>query len=84
MPVARISPPSRSKDQDSCGAGVLSLPPVSVDPRKVQSIVEGATPTSRCEVRRFTGLGNYYRRFLEGYAEVAAPLTALGSPTARF
>ena len=35
-------------------------------------------------MRRFTGLANYYRRFVEGYAEVAAPLTALGSPTARF
>ena len=36
------------------------------------------------EVRRFTGLANYYSRFVEGYSEVAAPLTALGSPTARF
>ena len=27
---------------------------------------------------------NYYRRFVEGYAEVAAPLTALASPTAKF
>ena len=55
-----------------------------MDPRKVQSIVEWATPTSCCEVRRFTGLANYYRRFVEGYSEVAAPLTALGRPTARF
>ena len=62
----------------------LSKAGVSVDPRKVQSIVEWATPTSCCEVRRFTGLANYYRRFAEGYAELAAPLTALGSPTARF
>ena len=62
----------------------LSAEGVSVDQRKVQSIVEWATPTSCCEVRRFTGLANYYRRFVEGYAEVAAPLTALGSPTARF
>ncbi len=54
-----------------------------MDPRKVQSIVEWATPTSCSEVRRFTGLANY-RRFVEGYSEVAAPLTALGSPTARF
>ena len=62
----------------------LSRAGVSVDMRKVQSIVEWATPTSCTEVRRFTGLANYYRRFVEGYAEVAAPLTALGSPTARF
>ena len=62
----------------------LSRAGVSVEPRKVQSIVEWATPTSCTEVRRFTGLANYYRRFVEGYAEVAAPLTALGSPAARF
>ena len=62
----------------------LSREGVSVDPRKVQSITEWTTPTSCSEVRRFTGLANYYRRFVEGYAEVAAPLTALGSPTARF
>ncbi len=65
----------------------LSNECVSVDPRnlKVQSIAEWATPTSCCEARRFTGLTNYYRRFVEGYAELAAPpLTALGSPTARF
>jgi hypothetical protein len=55
-----------------------------VDQRKVSSIVGWATQTSCSEVRRFTGLANYYRRFVEGYSEVAAPLTALGSPTACF
>ena len=50
-----------------------------MDPRKVQSIVEWATPTSCSEVRRFTGLPNYYRRFVEGYPELATPLTALPS-----
>ena len=53
----------------------LSAEGVSVDPRIVQSIVEWATPISCCEVLRFTGLANYYRRFVEGYAEVAAPLS---------
>ena len=37
----------------------LSHEGVSVDPRKVQSIVEWATSTSCSEVRRFTGLANY-------------------------
>ena len=62
----------------------LSASGVSVDPRKVHSIVKWATQTSCCEVRRFTGLANYHHRFVEGYAVVAAPLTALGSPNARF
>ena len=62
----------------------LSVAGESMDLRKVLSIREWATPTSCSEARRFTGLAKYYRRFVEGYAEVAAPLTALGSPTARF
>ncbi len=48
--------------------------------RKVQSIVEWTTQSS--VVQRLTGLANYYRRFVEGYGEVAAQMTALGSPTA--
>ena len=60
-----------------------------VDPRKVRSVVEWATPTSCAKAHRFTGLrftglANYYRRFVEGSAEPATPSTALGSPTARF
>ena len=43
----------------------LSAAGVSVDPRKVQSIVEWSTPTSCTEVLRFTGLANYYCRFVE-------------------
>jgi hypothetical protein len=55
----------------------LSKEGVSVDPHKVQSIVEWATPTSCCEMQRFTDFANYYRRFVEGYSEVAAPLTGV-------
>ena len=36
------------------------------------------------EMLRFMGLASYYRRFVEGYTEIVALLTALGSPTARF
>ncbi len=41
---------------------------VSVDHRKVQSILEWANPKSCTEIRRFTCLANYYRRFVEGFA----------------
>ena len=61
----------------------LSKAGVSVDPRKVQSIVEWATPTSCSEVRRFTVLANYYRRFVEptveGYSELAGLLAAISA-----
>ena len=47
----------------------LSAESVSVDPRKVQSIVEWAMPKSCSKVRCFTELANYYRRLVLGYAE---------------
>ncbi len=65
-------------------AHCISKDGMSLDPHKVQLIVEWATPMSCSEARRLTGLANYYLRFVEGYAELAALLTALGSPTARF
>jgi hypothetical protein len=62
----------------------LSKDGVSVDPSKVQSIVGWATPTLCSEALHFTGLANNYQSFVKGYAELAALLTALGSPTAQF
>ena len=58
----------------------VSAAGVSVDPRKVAVVRDWPTPTSNAEVRRFVGLCNYYRRFVDGYAERAAPLTRLCGP----
>ena len=35
-------------------------------------------------MRRFVGLANYYSKFVNRFANLAAPLTALCSPRARF
>jgi hypothetical protein len=48
-----------------------------MDPKKVQSINEWPTPNSLKEVQSFLGTANYYRRFVEGYSKIAAPLTEL-------
>ena len=63
---------------------VLSEAGVKVDPRKTDVVRAWATPSSTAEVRQFVGLANYYRRFVPRYAELAAPLTALCSPTQAF
>ncbi|KAL5553554.1 hypothetical protein UlMin_040955 [Ulmus minor] len=43
-----------------------------------------ATPTSVTEIRSFLGLAGYYRRFVEGFSTLAAPLTALTKKDRKF
>ncbi|CAL8169356.1 unnamed protein product [Prunus armeniaca] len=56
---------------------VISAEEIYVDPRKVEAVVNWVQPTSVIEVRNFLGLAGYYRRFVEGFSSIAAPLTRL-------
>nr|XP_051201962.1 uncharacterized protein LOC127315520 [Lolium perenne] len=56
---------------------VISAGGVSVDPSKIQSIMEKKAPTNQTEVRAFLGLAGYYRKFVEGFSSIARPLTQL-------
>jgi deoxyuridine 5'-triphosphate nucleotidohydrolase len=44
---------------------------------KVKVMREWPVPKRLSELRSFTGLTSYYRRFIQGYAKIAAPLTEL-------
>ena len=57
--------------RSSASSAIDSRRPPPPGPSKVLSIAKWATPRSCAEVRRFTGLANYYRRFMEGHAELA-------------
>ena len=57
---------------------------VAVDPSKVAAVAEWAPPASWTDVRRFVVLANYYRKFVRPFSTIAAPLTTLCSPRARF
>ncbi len=56
---------------------VLSSEGVSTDPGKVEAVAHWPRPTSVAELRSFLGFASYYRRFVEGFAKLAAPLHRL-------
>lgn len=54
---------------------ILSGEGVEVDPEKIRSIKQWPIPTNVREVRGVLGLTRYYRRFVQHYGSIAAPLT---------
>ena len=56
---------------------IVSTEGVSVDPQKVEAILNWKPPTSVTEIRSFLGLAEYYRKFVEGFSKIATPLTRL-------
>ena len=47
------------------------------NPAKVAALVDMPAPTDRTGVRSLLGMASYYRRFIEGFAAIAYPLTML-------
>ena len=48
-----------------------------MDPHKIEVVVNWKPPKNVSEVRSFLGLAGYYRKFVEGFSKIAAPLTKL-------
>ncbi|KAI2652487.1 Transposon Tf2-6 polyprotein [Labeo rohita] len=63
---------------------VISPRGIEPDRAKVKAVTEWPVPDSRKALQRFLGFANFYRRFIRGFGQVAAPLTALTSTKIAF
>ena len=55
-----------------------------MDSQKIEAVKQWPRPTSAIDIRRFLGIAGYYRRFVEGVASIASPLTRLTRNMVKF
>jgi hypothetical protein len=55
----------------------ISQDGISVDPSKVQEVMDWKPPKSVHQIRSFLGLVEYYRRFIPDFSRIAEPMTEL-------
>ena len=63
---------------------VVSATGVSVDPEKVEAMMSWERPKLVFEIRSFLGLAGYYKRFIEDFSRLAAPMTRLTQKEVKF
>ncbi|XP_073121124.1 uncharacterized mitochondrial protein AtMg00860-like [Henckelia pumila] len=56
---------------------VISQEGLSVDPSKIEAILNWSRPTTASEIRIFLGLAGYYQRFIEKFPRISRLLTQL-------
>ena len=75
--VLKLSKCSFATQQVEYLGHLVSEKGVEPVPAKVTAVQQWPVPRSTRALRRFLGLSGFYRRFIKGYASLAAPLTAL-------
>lgn len=63
---------------------IISASGIMVDPKKVEAIMDWKPPKSPTEIRSFLGLAGYYRKFVQGFSIIAAPMTRLLQKKVKF
>ena len=56
---------------------IISAEGVYVDSKKIKAVVKWEPPTNATKIRSFLGLTGYYRRFIQDFSIIVAPLIKL-------
>jgi hypothetical protein len=62
----------------------ISQAGITIDPDKVQEVMNWKPPTTVRQIRSFLGLVGYYRRFIPDISRIAKPITKLLKKEAKF
>ncbi|GKB45099.1 putative reverse transcriptase domain-containing protein [Tanacetum coccineum] len=76
--------PPRKRRKKVKGQAELKGTGIHVDPAKIESIKDWASPKTPTEIRQFLGLAGYYRRFIEGFSKIAKSMTKLTQKGIKF
>nr|GEX69820.1 reverse transcriptase domain-containing protein [Tanacetum cinerariifolium] len=57
---------------------------IHVDPAKIESIKDWASPKTLIEIRQFLGLVGYYRRFIKGFSKISKSMMKLTQKGIKF
>ncbi|GKD82472.1 putative reverse transcriptase domain-containing protein, partial [Tanacetum coccineum] len=63
---------------------VIDSKGIHVDPAKIESVKDYASPKTPTEIRQFLGLAGYYRRFVEGFSKIAKSMIKLTQKMVKF
>ncbi|GJR93181.1 putative reverse transcriptase domain-containing protein [Tanacetum coccineum] len=63
---------------------VIDIQGIHVDPTKIESIKDWASPKTPMQICQFLGLAGYYRRFIKGFLKIAKSMTKLTQKGVKF
>lgn len=73
----KFSKCSFAQQQVSYLGHVIGVNGVATEPKKIQDVLNWATPVSVKKLRGFLGLAGYYRKFVKNFGIISKPLTQL-------
>nr|GEX30344.1 putative reverse transcriptase domain-containing protein [Tanacetum cinerariifolium] len=90
MPFRLTNAPANEKEHKEHVKAILELlkkekfQGIHVDPAKIESIKDWASPKTPTKMRQFLGLAGYYWRFIEGFSKIAKSMTKLTQKGIKF